>query len=58
MIGVKMILWEAQRLKMCFQTIKMKKNFQKRCKINIQSTLYIGESRKKDFNEEVEKIKQ
>lgn len=57
MIGVNDIMRGAKAEDVFSNYKKIVEFFQKKgVKINIQSTLYIGESRKKDFNEEVEKL--
>lgn len=57
MIGVNDIMRGAKAEDVFSNYKKIVEFFQKKgVKISIQSTLYIGESRKKDFNEEVEKL--
>lgn len=57
MIGVNDIMRGAKAQDVYLNYEKIVQFFQKKgIKVNIQSTLYIGESRKKDFNVEVEKL--
>jgi len=57
MIGVNDIMRGAKAQDVYLNYEKIVQFFQKKgIKVNIQSTLYIGESRKKDFNIEVEKL--
>jgi lysophospholipase L1-like esterase len=57
MIGVNDIMRGAKAQDVYLNYEKIVQFFQKKgIKVNIQSTLYIGESRKKDFNAEVEKL--